>query len=94
MGREIIDALTGEDGKLHMPQVGRTYKGKGRGASRDTVASYSLPLEGSAAAKAMPDIALSGGSYDKDGLAHFPSGESYGQYADRTETEDGRYERL
>lgn len=93
MSRDIIDALRGDDGKLHMPQTGRTSKGKGRGANRDTVTSYSLPLEGTAAAKAMPDIALSGGSYSKDGIAHFPSGESYGQYADRTETEDGRYER-
>lgn len=94
MPTEIIDALRGEDGRLHMPQVGRTHKGKGRGSERDTVKSWSLPLKGTAAAKAMPDIELSGGSYDKDGIAHFPSTEAYGQYAARTETEDGKYERL
>lgn len=92
MSREIIDALRGSDGKLHMPQVGGGRKGKGRGANRGTVTSYSLPLAGTAMAKNMPDIETAGGSYDEAGVAHFPSGGAYRQYSDRTETEDGRYE--
>ena len=67
-------------------------KGGGRGANRDTVTSMSLPLEGTAAAGKLPSIEVDGGSYDADGVAHFPTRSQYKQYAKRTETEDGCYE--
>jgi len=84
------------DGKTYvypakMPQCGPSQKGAGRGAQRDSVTSYTLPLKGTAMAKNMPPIEKFGGAYDADGVAHFETKGQYGQYAPATETEDGGF---
>ena len=74
------------------PGFGNPSKGRGRGADRGSVKSWSLPLEGAVEARKLPPIEVNGGHYDKDRIAHFPSKEAYKQYAKRTETAGGEYE--